>query len=187
MRTCKYCGQNAGFLRKQHGQCRELHEEGMQEMTQLAAQAAGSPGFSEIALRQTLGAIAGRVCAAEDDISRATAIGWIQGVQHAMSDGIITQEEENQLRHFRDRLVSGDDRLVNEAVSTLNQAAGDRLMTDARTAAMATQDGDALNQAGFPQERRQRLPIQAWEAAAERSIARQPNRVSEVGNHARQQ
>ena len=116
MGTCRYCGQNAGFLRRQHGQCRDLHEEGMQEMTQLAAQAAGSPGFSEIALRQTLKAIAARAHATEEDISQAIATDRAHGVQHAMSDGIITQDEETQLRHFRDQLVSGDDRLVSEGV-----------------------------------------------------------------------
>ena len=97
MGKCRYCGQNAGFLRKQHGQCRDLHATGVREMTQLAAQAAGSPGFSENALRQTLRAIAARAQATEDDVSQAIAAGWAQGVQHAMSDGIITQEEENQL------------------------------------------------------------------------------------------
>ena len=38
MGMCRYCGQNAGFLRKQHGQCRDLHATGIKEMTQLAAQ-----------------------------------------------------------------------------------------------------------------------------------------------------
>ena len=34
MGTCRYCGQNAGFLRRQHGQCDDLHATGIQEMTQ---------------------------------------------------------------------------------------------------------------------------------------------------------
>ena len=58
MGACQYCGQSAGFLRKQHGQCRDLHTAGIQEMTQLAAQAASTGGFSETALRNTLQAIA---------------------------------------------------------------------------------------------------------------------------------
>ena len=178
MGACKHCGQNAGFLRKQHGQCRDLHATGVREMTHLATQSAGSPGFSEVALRQTLRVIAGRAHATEEDISQAIAAGWAQGVRHAMSDGIITRDEETQLRHFRDRLVSGDDRLVSEAVSTLDQAASDRLMTDARMAAIATQDGEArlqdldgaLRQAGFSQDSRHQLLVRAWEAAVERAI-----------------
>ena len=46
---CRYCGQNAGFLRKQHGQCRDLHASGYQEMVQLAAQAAAAHTFNEAA------------------------------------------------------------------------------------------------------------------------------------------
>ena len=41
MGTCRYCGQNASFLRKRHTQCRELNASGFQEMIQLAAQASG--------------------------------------------------------------------------------------------------------------------------------------------------
>ena len=51
MSTCRYCGQNAGFLRKQHGQCRDLHATGFTEMVQLAAQAPSAHTFNESALR----------------------------------------------------------------------------------------------------------------------------------------
>ena len=60
MATCRCCNQNTGFLRKQHGQCRDLHTSGYQEMVQLAAQAASTHTFSEAALRHTLRAIAQR-------------------------------------------------------------------------------------------------------------------------------
>ena len=140
-------------------------------MTQLAAQAARTPGFNEIALRQTLRAIAARAHATEDDVFQAISAGWTQGVKHAMSDGILTQQEENQLRRFRDQLVSGDNPLVSQGLSTLDREAGNRLMMDARTAAMDTQDGEArlqdlqnnLRQARLPPERRQRILVQAWE------------------------
>ena len=54
--TCRHCGQKAGFLRKQHSPCRDLHQAGFTEMIQLAAQAASAHTFNEAALRQTLGA-----------------------------------------------------------------------------------------------------------------------------------
>ena len=47
MGICRYCGQNTGFLRKQHSPCRDLHTTGIQEMTQLAAQAAGSAFYND--------------------------------------------------------------------------------------------------------------------------------------------
>ena len=58
--TCRYCNQPAGFLRKQHDQCRQTHQAGIQEITQLAAQAADASSFNETALRSTLQAIADR-------------------------------------------------------------------------------------------------------------------------------
>ena len=72
MGTCRFSNQNAGFLRRQHSQCRDLRATGIQEMTQLAAQAAGTAGFNETALRSTLRAIANRARATEDDGSGAS-------------------------------------------------------------------------------------------------------------------
>ena len=57
---CRYCGQQASILQRDHRECRQTHQTGIHEMTQLAAQAAGSHTFNEAALRQTLGAIAQR-------------------------------------------------------------------------------------------------------------------------------
>ena len=78
MGTCRYCNQSAGFLRKQHRPCQDLHAQSMREMTQLAAQAAGTAGFSEKALRNTLQTIASRARASTDDISQAIADGWVE-------------------------------------------------------------------------------------------------------------
>ncbi len=58
MGTCRYCNQSAGFLRIQHSQGRDLHAQGMREMTGLAAQAADTASSNETALRKTLQAIA---------------------------------------------------------------------------------------------------------------------------------
>jgi hypothetical protein len=69
--TCRHCGQKAGFLRRQHSHCRDLHAIGIQEMVQLTAQAAGAHTFNEAALRQTLQAIAQRSRATSEDIDRA--------------------------------------------------------------------------------------------------------------------
>ena len=52
--TCRYCHQKTGFLSWYHKQCRDFHTAGIQEMVQLAAQAAAVHTFNEAALRQTL-------------------------------------------------------------------------------------------------------------------------------------
>ena len=136
MGTCRYCNQSAGFLRKQHGPCRDLHTAGIQEMTQLAAQAAGTTGFNETALRGTLQAIATRARATEDDISQAIAAGFAQGVNHAMQDGTLTAEEETNLRAFRDRMADHDLPSVITGSTTLDQASADRITGLARRAAL---------------------------------------------------
>ena len=146
MGTCRYCNQSAGFLRKQHPQCRDLHAEGIREMVQLAAQAAGTASFNETALRNTLQAIASRARATEDDISQAIADGWVQGVSHALSDGILTQEEEDNLRTFRERLVTGELAAIAQGLATLDRATRARISTQARRAALSTEDGGAALQ-----------------------------------------
>ena len=47
------------------------------------------------------------------------AAGWTQGVQHAMSDGILTRGEETNLRDFRDRMGDRDMPSVVTASATL--------------------------------------------------------------------
>ena len=69
--TCRYCHQKSGFLSWHHKQCRDLHATGIQEMVQLAAQAASAHTFKEATLRQTLQAIAQRSRATGEDIDRA--------------------------------------------------------------------------------------------------------------------
>ena len=96
-------------------------------MTQLAAQAAGTSGFNETALRGTLQAIATRAQATEDDISQAIAAGFAQGVNHAMQDGTLTAEEETNLRAFRDRMAHHDLPSVITGATTLDRASADRI------------------------------------------------------------
>ena len=176
--TCRYCNQNAGFLRRQHGQCRDLHATGIREMTQLAAQATGTASFNETALRNTLRAIAARARATEDDISQAIADGWAQGVQHAMSDGILTQQEETSLRDFQDRMANRDIPNVITSSATLDRAVADRISTQAGRAALATGDGGAalqeldntLRRTSMSNTDRRHLLVRAWETAVEKTL-----------------
>ena len=173
MGTCRYCGQNAGFLRKQHGQCRELHAAGIQEMTELAALAAGTAGFNETALRSTLQAIADRARATPEDISQAIANGWAQGVKHAMQDGTLTADEETNLRTFRDRMADHDLPSVITGSTTLDRASANRITGMARRAALdhgsgALQELDNdLRRTNMSNTHRRQLLVRAWEEAVE--------------------
>ena len=133
--TCRHCGQKTGILQRDHPQCRQTHQAGMNEMTQLAAQAAGTSSFNETALRSTLQAIATRARATPEDISQAIADGWAQGVKHAMQDGILTADEETNLRHFRDRMADQDLPSVITGSNTLDRASADRITAQAKRAA----------------------------------------------------
>ena len=106
-------------------------------MTQLAAQAAAAHSFNEATLRQTLGAIARRSRATGEDIDRALEEGFRQGVAQAMSDGIITREEEERLRAFRDRLALENRAADQGALSELDRAGADRVVMEARLAAIS--------------------------------------------------
>ena len=176
--TCRTCGQQTGFLQRDHPECRQNHQAGIQEMTQLAAQAASAQTFNEAALRQTLGAIAQRSRATQEDIDRALEEGFRQGVSQAMSDGILTRHEEERLRTFRDSLALEDSAGDSKTLATLDSASSDRIMMEARLAAISVHDGDqhlqelmdAIRQAELGRDETNRGLIRAWEAAVEGAL-----------------
>ena len=165
--TCRYWGQQAGIFQRDHPKCRETHRAGWQEMVSLVAQAATDQSFNEAVLRQSLSAIAQRSRATGEDIERALEEGFRQGVAHAMSDGIITRDEEERLRAFRDRLALGNSAADPNSLAELNRAGVDWVMLEARLAAISVQDGDghlqdlalSIRQAGLGQGEANRLLI----------------------------
>ena len=176
--TCRYCGRKAGILRRNHQDCEETHRAGWREMVSLVTQAATDHSFNEAALRQSLSAIAQRSYTTDEDIERALEEGWKQAVAHAMSDGIISREEEERLRAFRDHLALEDNAADADAIWDLDQASGQRLMLEARLAATSVRDGDghlrdledALQEARLDFHQRRRILIRAWEAGVEGAL-----------------
>ena len=180
MGGCRYCGQKAGFLRGKHKACETIYQSGRQRMVDLVAEAAGQPGFSEATLLDNMSAIARSSFIDADGARAIIAEGWHQAVQEGLADGILTQEEEARLRDFRDRLAIDDDqnRAGRDAGEQLDRASRDRLMQDARLAAIDTAAGDRrLNELAAtvaeselsPTEQRLLL-AQAWAAAVEGSL-----------------
>ena len=175
--TCRHCSQKTGLLQRDHTQCRQTHQAGIQEMVQLAAQAAGTSGFNETALRSTLQAIATRAKATPEDISQAIADGWAQGVKHAMQDGTLTTDEETNIRTFRDRMADHDLPSVITGSTTLDRASADRITGQARRAALAHGGGGALQElentlrrTSMSNTHRRQLLIRAWEEAVEGAL-----------------
>ncbi len=179
MGNCKYCCNKAGFMRSQHKECEKTHEAGWQRMVGLVAEAAGKPDFSEAALLDNLAAIAGSSFIDDDGIRAVIAEGWHQAVKEGLADGILTQEEEARLRDFRDQFALEAENAAGQAtVAQLERAVHDRLMLDARLAALATTDGDnhlgelaaTLGESELSSTERRLLLSQAWEAAVEGSL-----------------
>ena len=135
--TCPFCHQKAGILSRSHTECRRAFQSGRNEMVRLAAQAAASRTFDEKTLRLSLAEIARRSYGDGDTVNQALETGWKLGVNHSMADGIITQDEEARLREFRDQLALGSDTADSGAMAQLDRASQERLMLDARLAAIA--------------------------------------------------
>ena len=149
---------------------------GWNEMVQLATQAATTHSFNEAALRQSLSAIAQRSHATDEDIERALEEGWKQGVANDMSDGIISREEEERLRAFRNHLALEDNAADADAVWDLDQASGQRLMLEARLAAISVQDGD-----GHLRDLEDALQEAAWTSTNEEESSSEPGRPPSRG------
>jgi hypothetical protein len=148
-------------------------------MVALVAQAAGQSNFSEAVLLEDISSIARDSYIDEDGIQAVIAEGWHQAVREGLADGILTQDEEVRLRDFREQFaIDEQDKAGQTAVAELDRATRDRLMLDARLAALATTDGDAhrhdlaamLEESEFSQSEQRQLLSQAWEAAVEGSL-----------------
>ena len=89
----------------------------------------------------------------------------MQGVAQAMADGILTRDEEERLRALRDRLALENSAADQGALPELDRAGADRVMLEARLAAISVQDGDShlqdltlsIKQAGLGQREANRL------------------------------
>ena len=140
--TCRYCGKKTGILTRAHPDCESAHQAGLQQMVELAAQAVRSHNFDEKSLRLSLAETAKRSFGDGTTVNQALKEGWKQGVDHAMTDGIMTQAEESSLREFRDRLPLDSTGADPESTAQLEKAWKHRPMLDARLAALAVDDPD---------------------------------------------
>lgn len=176
MGDCRHCGKKAGFLRSTHRECQDIKDRGWEEMVALTAQAAGSFGFSQTQVRLDLMEIAKRSYYDGEGINAAIAEGWHRAIKASLADGVLTQKEEARLREFRDGFAIEDQ--GSDGAAALGRAARDRVMTDARHAALATSNAqDRLNALAaairglrMSPADESRLLVQAWEAAVEGSL-----------------
>ncbi|MBC7075378.1 MAG: hypothetical protein H5T98_04790 [Syntrophomonadaceae bacterium] len=117
MGNCKYCGQPAGFLRSQHKECAAKHDQGWQNMIDLAEQAAR--GLGDISgLRSKLASIASYSFIPAEQINEAIIRGWEQAVTHFIEDGDLSAEEEKQLTSFATHFALSQNDLDQRGIYT---------------------------------------------------------------------
>ena len=176
--TCRHCGNKAGVIARDHPECRRTFDTGWDRMVGFAADAARSHDFDEKYLRLYLAEIAHSSYGDGATVNEALEEGWKRGVAHAMADGILTQAEESKLREFRDRLALDSAAADPKAAAQLSRAATDRLMLDARLAAIAVDDpqthlrelAESLRQSTLNADEKTNLLTRAWEAAVESAL-----------------
>lgn len=176
MGDCTYCGRRAGLLRRKHKRCDEMHRQGVERMTALAKDAATAE-LDLPALRERLAEVAAHSFARDEHVTAAIEKGWELAVAESLSDGVLTQQEESRLRGFRDRLALQTD-AGERTLARLDKAAQDRLVGDARKAAVATDDGArllddvaaALDRADLSSQDRVSVLARAWEEAVDGAL-----------------
>ncbi|MFZ4856752.1 MAG: hypothetical protein ACOYL3_10175 [Desulfuromonadaceae bacterium] len=99
MGTCGYCGQDAGFFRKQHDECQQKFDRGLSQMVSLASNVART-GNGLQTLEQQLNGIAGALSPVRVNTRQALIRGWEQAVESILSDNVLTASEEAQVMTF---------------------------------------------------------------------------------------
>ena len=93
MGTCQYCGQDAGFFRKQHDECQQKHDRGISQMVSLASNVART-GNGLQTLEQQLNSIAGTMAPVRVNTRQVIIRGWEQAVDGILGDNVLTASEE---------------------------------------------------------------------------------------------
>ena len=176
--TFPFCLRKAGIIARAHRDYHETFQSGWTQMVTIAADAARTHNFDEKTLRLTLAEIARRSYGDGPTVNEALEDGWKQGVAHSMADCILTQAEETLLREFRDQLAMDSAGIDRKAAEQLERASTDRLMLDARLAAIAVEGADAhlrdlthsLQQSRLYRDQQDALLVRAWEAAVEGTL-----------------
>lgn len=101
MSACKYCGKDAGWMRSVHKQCQEKHDSGMTEIVDLLSVAAKGIGDNP---KKRIEALAAESFIDRDTLRSLTVTAFEHSVSQALSDDIITQDEEDRIARFLEDL-----------------------------------------------------------------------------------
>jgi len=123
MGNCIFCGQPAGFLKKQHKECRQKYEAGKAQIVSLVASSISNQGSMD-ALAQAVGAISQSHFIDASRLRPTLIEAWESAVERALDDGILTEEEEVTLLQLADQYALTQRELDrNGAYSKVTKAA----------------------------------------------------------------
>ena len=143
MGMCRFCGENAGPLQREHRRCRTQREVGLQNILRQANQLIGQPDFSEAAMRQSLMEVADRDHIAEQEVNAVITASWTRGIGHPMCR-LITCEEAERQRSFREGLLTTDNWMIESDEAPTWMPLTDRLLLRAQRAALGREDSQTL-------------------------------------------
>ena len=143
MGTCRFCGENAGLLQREHRRCRSQREAGLQNILRQANQLIGQPDFNEAAMRQSLMEVADRDHIAEHEVNAVISASWTRGIGHPMC-GLITRGEAERQRSFREVLQPTDSWMIDSDEDPTWMPLTDRLLLRALRAALGREDSGTL-------------------------------------------
>lgn len=99
MGTCVFCAKPAGFLKKSHKQCRELHIQGKEKIIYLAKKACLSDHDFE-KLNSDIKKISSDNFVVWDDVKECLVFAWEEAVKKAFEDSVLSEVEERRLSDF---------------------------------------------------------------------------------------
>ena len=101
MGKCQFCGQDVGFLRSVHKECKQAYDEGTTRILEMASKAAVSQtDFST--LQEILHNIASASFINDQLLRDLLARAWNTAVSQALEDDVLSKAEENALVAFKD-------------------------------------------------------------------------------------
>lgn len=119
MGTCQYCGQEAGFFRKQHDECLRTYENSFSQMVSLAVSAAKNSSALQ-SLEQQLNTIETAALPVRVNRHQALICGWERAVNDILSDNVLSQTEEAQVMTYAQKFgLSQSDLNTNGAFTRL--------------------------------------------------------------------
>lgn len=117
MGDCAFCGKPAGFLRKEHKECRQRFEAG-KELFLAQITSAVSRGTEPTVLETELTDIARSHFISDQDFQSLLVQGWEQAVAEALDDHILSDQEEERLKAVTDHFGLQRDQLDSRGILT---------------------------------------------------------------------